>query len=92
MMPLAFCVTAPEAFKISADPAAPVVTAALIAIVLAAVSVNVFVDAQVIASTTVILPAPAPAALVVVTTMFELPSAVFNTPVVNSESLTAPVA
>ena len=65
---------------------------ALIAMLFAAVSVSVRVDAQTIGSTTVILPAPVPAALVVVTTTFAPASAVVKVPVVSNESCIAPDA
>ena len=76
----------PAAFRMSADPTAPVVIPALIAILFAAVSVNVLADAQTIGSTTVILPSPVPAALVVVTMTFAPANAVVSVPVVSNES------
>src|SRR5579883_73599 len=91
-MPLEFCVTLPDAFSINADPEEPVVIAASIAILFAAVNVSELALDQLIGSTTVILPVPVPLLLVVVTTTFVDPSAVSKLLVVSKESCTTPDA
>ena len=69
-MPAPLWVTLPAAFKISDDADEPVVTAALIAILLLAVKVSELPDAQVTALDIVILPELAAADAVVTTTLF----------------------
>ena len=90
MMAAAACVTLPTAFNINDDAEVPVVMAALIKILFAAVRVKEFPDDQETGSTTVIFPAPVPLAFVVVTITFDVPSAVVRLPVVNKESCMLP--
>ncbi len=69
-MPAALCVTLPVAFRMSDEPAVPVVIAALIAMLLFAVSVSELPDDQVTAFATVIVPALAAGEAVVTSTLF----------------------
>ena len=85
------CVMLPTAVRLTAPDVPLAFSAPLTLMAPPALSVSVWSEAQETPSTTLMLPAPAPAPLVDTVTS-ALASAVWREPTVNSESLTTPLA